>query len=263
MGSRRGYKKEEEDFLKKLVNSVIDQFFKEFSHQSSRLAPPDNQPPESEKEYSEYIWTFIEKNLSSFYQPGNPFVEDPVREAAARAKQLTAELDLEPKLTPKVVTLALYDFVIFCDDSGSMQTGNRVAVLEDTCQRVADIATFLQPQGISLRFINNDDKFDGSVDKNDIRKKVHGVQYTGMTQLGTMLQSKIIKPLIVDKIKARKYTKPLLAIIITDGCPTIEPEKCLQEVLKCKQILDQHHFSPASAVFLISRVGDDQTQKNS
>lgn len=110
--SRRGYKKEEEEFLKGLVNNVIDQFFKEFKQQSSLIAPP--KPPESDEEYSEYIWGFVAKNLSSFYQPGNPFVEDLVREAAVRAKQLTAELDLEPKLTPKLVTLALYDFVILC-----------------------------------------------------------------------------------------------------------------------------------------------------
>ncbi|KKZ62052.1 hypothetical protein EMCG_03514 [[Emmonsia] crescens] len=254
--SRRGYKKEEEEFLKGLVDNVIDQFFKEFKQQSALIAPP--KPPESDEEYSEYIWGFVAKNLSSFYQPGNPFVEGLVREAAVRAKQLTAELDLEPKLTPKLVTLALYDFVILCDDSSSMKTENRIEVLEDTCQRVADIATFLQPQGISLRFLNSSGNFDGLVHKEDIKNKVNSVQYDGVTQLGTMLQSKIIQPFIVNKINTKTFTKPLITIIITDGCPTIEHPTCLQEkVLQCKQILDKHDFEPAGAVFLISRVGSD------
>lgn len=99
-----------------------------------------------------------------------------------------------------------------------MTTGNRIEVLEDTCQRVADIATFLQPQGISLRFLNSSGNFDGLVHKEDIKKKVHSVQYDGVTQLGTMLQSKIIQPFIVDKINTKNFTKPLITIIITDGC---------------------------------------------
>ncbi|PGH05596.1 hypothetical protein AJ79_06763 [Helicocarpus griseus UAMH5409] len=258
MGSvpRRGYKKEEEDFLKKLVDDVVGQFFREFRNQSSSLAPP--KPPESKEEFSEYIWGFISKNLSAYYKPGNAFVNDLVQEAARRAKELTAEHDLESELTPKLATLGLYDFVILCDDSGSMQNGNRIEVLEDTCQRVAEIATLLQPQGISLRFLNSDKKSDGLANKDDVSKKVHDVSYDGFTPLGTSLETKVVKPFILDRINTGKLKKPLITIIITDGCPTSEPEECLKEkVEQCKKTLDKHGFGPAGAVFLISRVGND------
>ncbi len=53
------------------------------------------------------------------------------------------------------MTLALYDVVIFCDDSGSMafeEGGERVNDLKVILGRVAEVATLFDHNGINIRF---------------------------------------------------------------------------------------------------------------
>ncbi|KAE8356050.1 hypothetical protein BDV28DRAFT_127849 [Aspergillus coremiiformis] len=246
---------EREEAIDEIVEGVVDCFFSEFRKALSHV-----KVPQTEKDYHDYVWRFIEKNLSQHYQRGDPFVEELVKNAAAHAKDLTQEYDLKAEVTPKVVIMALYDFVILCDDSGSMKRGGRIQSLQDTCQCVADIAGLLQPQGISLRFLNypDDQHFDQLASQDDIKSKMSGVTYKGFTRLGTVLGSKITEPLILNKAKLNQFKRPVITIIITDGCPSGEPNDYFQQaILNCKKGLSQLPFEPASAIFIISRVGND------
>ncbi|KAE8365290.1 hypothetical protein BDV27DRAFT_171724 [Aspergillus caelatus] len=259
---------EKETFINDIIDEIVDQFLSEFRLHLSALLPEDSPArpvshpkfPETEEDYREYAWGFIETNLGPFYQPGDAFVEELIRSAAARAKDLTQEYELEPEVTPKLLIMALYDFVILCDDSGSMNKGDRIKVLEDTCQRVAQIAGLLQPQGVYLRFLNhkNDRNFDNLTDQEDIQGKMRAVKYSGKTRLGTVLKNKIIEPLIFEKARSRQLERPIITVIVTDGCPLGEETTCLEEtVLNCKKRLGELGFEPASAIFIISQVGDD------
>jgi hypothetical protein len=121
---------EEEEFLDEIVDGVVDQFLQEFKQLLAEVflepdslslpqpteveGSPPPKPPKTEEEYRTYVWNFIEKNLSAFYEPGDPFVEDIVQKAALRAQELTTTYHLAPETTPKLVKLALYDFVILC-----------------------------------------------------------------------------------------------------------------------------------------------------
>lgn len=52
------------------------------------------------------------------------------------------------------MTLALYDVVIFCDDSGSMafeEGGERINDLKVILGRVAEVATLFDSNGINIR----------------------------------------------------------------------------------------------------------------
>src|SRR5438034_566827 len=79
---------------------------------------------------------------------------------------------------------------VFADDSSSMKTGNRIFALQETIKKVAEIATVLEPSGMSIRFINSrrDGRFDHLTDMDDIMEKVQTVEYNGDTKLGTNLQ---------------------------------------------------------------------------
>ncbi|KAE8151440.1 hypothetical protein BDV25DRAFT_171467 [Aspergillus avenaceus] len=259
---------EEEEFLDKLVKDIVDQFFTEFRLQLRDLAPDDDSPtpmqsefiPETEKDYQEYIWRYIKRNLPRFYERGDPFVENLVTRAAACSRQITQEYDLDRKVTPKVAIMGLYDFVILCDDSGSMKKGTRIQALADVCQRISHIASAIHPQGVFLRFLNNQSDYPCEMmsDSEAIRAKILSTRYGGFTQLGTMLQTNITEPFIFEKYERKELKKPIIAVVITDGCPTKERREMFQEaVLYCKGRLTELKYEPASVIFLISRIGDD------
>ena len=113
---------EEEDAINDIVAHVVDQFLTEFSrrlgipHPEDMPSPsfPEAKIPETEEDYRRYVWHFIERNLRTYYHPGDPYVEELVKNAAARAKELTQKYELEPEVTPKLALMALYDFAILC-----------------------------------------------------------------------------------------------------------------------------------------------------
>ncbi|PWY96742.1 hypothetical protein BO94DRAFT_506218 [Aspergillus sclerotioniger CBS 115572] len=262
---------EEDDAINDIVAHVVDQFLMEFSrrlgipHPEDMPLPPfpEAKIPETEEDYRRYVWQFIEQNLQAYYQPGDPYVEELVKNAAARTKNLTQKYELEPEVTPKLALMALYDFAILCDNSTSMKRGRgiRIQALEDTCQNVAEIGCCIQEQGVYLRFLNTpENETFTKLTSEGIRTKMNTVKYSGLTRLGTVLSSKIVKPLILDKLESDQLEKPLITIIITDGDlkPQGEDASCLEEiVLGCKRRLDEHSGGSAGAVFLISRVGND------
>jgi hypothetical protein len=108
---------------------------------------------------------------------------------------------------------------LLLDDSASMTIDDRLGVLQDTLQRVTKFATILQPEGISLRFLNygNDGDFDGLKEEKDIMSIVKSVNASNGTPLGEKLHKKIVQPMIIDKAIAGCLEKPVIVVIITDG----------------------------------------------
>ncbi|KAI9854542.1 MAG: hypothetical protein M1813_000955 [Trichoglossum hirsutum] len=260
---------DEEDLSDEQIASLIIQRFLEafelqlggFIPEAEIIAPPTarNPPPETEEEYRAYVSDFIMKNVSAFYEPDDPEVEALIVRAASKAKEMTATYKLSAEVTPELVKLALYDFVILCDDSGSMKHGERISALKDTLQHVAEIATCLEPSGISVRFLNHkqDTGFNNLTDLRDIENMIDSVNFRGGTQLGRALESKIIQPMVIQKAKDESFKKPLITIVITDGEPTFEPLRTFQDnILNCKRSQVFQKYGPAAAVFIISRVGD-------
>lgn len=99
----------------------------------------------------------------------------------------------------------------------------RVPILKDTLQRVAQFATKLEPTGISLRFLNYPYDQRGGFDNlgavseiMDKTERVYEVQGGG-TQLGTMLNTKVVQPMIINKVNSGNFRKPIIVILITDG----------------------------------------------
>ncbi|RAK93730.1 hypothetical protein BO79DRAFT_164709, partial [Aspergillus costaricaensis CBS 115574] len=265
---------EHEDTINEIVAEVVDQFLTEFSRHLG-IQQPENSPlsrmlapkiPETEEEYREYVWGYIEHYLQSYYQPGDPYVEELVKSAAVRAKDLTQKYDLEPGTTPKLAVMALYDFVILCDDSSSMKSkkGARIRALEDTCQRVAEIASAIQDQDVYLRFLNStEDRHLNKLSPTEIRNHMKKVKYYGWTRLGNALRTKIVQPLIFEPLENGLSAKPVITIVVTDGHPDGEDENCFGEtILECKKKLTQLSKQPAGAIFLISRVGNDANAEN-
>ena len=100
-----------------------------------------------------------------------------------------------------------------------MKEGNRITALQETIKRVSEFANYLEPSGMSIRFLNfdGDENFDNLADVDDIMQKVQMVNYDGNTKLGQRLQMKIVSPMILQKVDNNTFQKPLIVAVITDG----------------------------------------------
>lgn len=75
---------------------------------------PGDAPPQTKEEYVAYAQDFVTENIENFVNVTEESVKSIAELAAARADILTAELGLRPEVTPGLVKLAFYDFVILC-----------------------------------------------------------------------------------------------------------------------------------------------------
>ena len=108
------------------------------------------------------------------------------------------------------------------DDSTSMTFDLQyIPALINTLRRVAQFATILQPKGVSIRFLNHDEgsrrMYDDLTDAHDIAMKVASVPFSGNTRLGEVLDDKIVRPMILDKVTSGMLERPVFVVIITDG----------------------------------------------
>jgi hypothetical protein len=82
--------------------------------------PKDNSrvPPRPSNEYLNQPSQFIARKLENFYCQSGSSSEhstaQTIQQATARARQVTEDFGLSPEFTPRLVLLALYDFVILC-----------------------------------------------------------------------------------------------------------------------------------------------------
>ncbi|OAP62381.1 hypothetical protein AYL99_04584 [Fonsecaea erecta] len=237
-------------------SEYVEQPLTPLSDNSEQIYAEVTSSPQKSQEYLSQ--TIENTGLSGFYDKDHPRVQTVAINAAARAARISSTYELTPKTTLGVIKLALYNFVILCDDSGSMKQENRIPALKTTLMRVVEIATLLEETGISIRFLNysRDSRLDDLRRPEDIVQKVASVRWKGITKLGNMLQEKIIQPMIIDKVKRRTFETPLIVVIITDGEPYGEHRETLRDKIRqCKQDLSGTDFGDGSVVFIISRVG--------
>lgn len=105
-----------------------------------------------------------------------------------------------------------WDFVMICDDSGSMNTrtdqGTRWTELCMNTKRTVKICTQLDPDGISVNFLNR--KGSKNVTKFDQVKSLFRKGPSGSTPLGAALER---------ALKEKTPGKPMVILIATDGTP--------------------------------------------
>ena len=77
--------------------------------------------------------------------------------SACTCRSLAAKYNMPMELAYSMASLALYDIIIYADDSGSMafeEGGERISDLKLMVGRVADVATLFDDDGILVRFMN-------------------------------------------------------------------------------------------------------------
>lgn len=200
--------------------------------------------------------------LDCFYPPNSPQLNQLFSTVnSVDFKAMAARYNMPLELATEMVTLALYDIVIFCDDSGSMQfeeSGERVNDLKVILGRVAEVATNFDTNGINIRFMNCNVQGNNIRDSISASNLVSQVQFNGLTPLGSKLDEKVMRPFIVDPVQSRSLQKPVLVIVITDGEPTGEAPNTVLNVIKgVKQMVSNSQYGPGAVGIEFSQVGKD------
>ncbi|TGJ84332.1 hypothetical protein E0Z10_g4427 [Xylaria hypoxylon] len=224
--------------------------------------------------------------LEKFFPPGNPYVQQ-VAEKAAELRNDPNNLLNSPAQIDALAKLALYQPVLYCDDSGSMwnedngpgtNKGDRWQAQIDLVKKMSDITTRAVPNkgGCHLRFINRDLPTSNNLDEAAIGQIFNNYgRGTGWTPIGTMLRKHVLDQLIYKDLEDGTLIKrPLLVMCITDGFPTQEramdgvtpgPEdansnqdadRFRKEIRKCGQLLEAKDYKPEVVRFSISRIGN-------
>jgi len=169
--------------------------------------------------------------------------------------QLAARWRMPVELAVSLSALALYDIVIYADDSGSMESGNgeRIDDLKLIVSKVAEVATLFDDDGIEVRFINSNVQGNHIKTADDASRLLRSLEYRWDTKIGTQLEAKILQPMAYS----RKLRKPLLVISVTDGEPTDNPNDKIVSVIKeCKKKMEAKGYGPHAVAFQFAQLLD-------
>ncbi|KAI4127303.1 MAG: hypothetical protein LQ338_003263 [Usnochroma carphineum] len=238
-------------------------------------APPAQASRHQIEAYKQLLQTTIQqKSLQNMIPSNHPNLEKYAQRAASQIDQLCASWKVPREMGQDLVKLALFDIILYIDNSGSMtfeQDGARVEELRKILTSVVYVATLFDDDGISIRFMNDwpsnpaTDGFDmRRLDRIQNEQMVEHImskaRFVGLTPLGTELRNKVIDPLVLGPARARQLQKPVLVITITDGQPAGEPANAIIETIRyaSNELSRMPQYGPGAISLQFAQVGDDQ-----
>ncbi|KAK2667968.1 von Willebrand factor, type A [Fusarium oxysporum f. sp. vasinfectum] len=166
----------------------------------------------------------------------------------------------------KYAFLSTFDTIFVIDDSGSM-AGRSWREVREALSTIAPICTSHDPDGIDVYFLNHRSPAVGTGvqapggyfqirDANQVQHLFESVRPCGATPTGSRLHS-ILKPYVAHLSRRAANvdsTKPVNIIVITDGCPTDDPESIITHHAKK---LDQIEAPPHQVGIQFFQVGNE------
>ncbi|KAM0450880.1 hypothetical protein ACHAO4_006271 [Trichoderma viride] len=184
----------------------------------------------TQKEFVENIGQYLENRqlLERFFKGKEDFIQNFARKIVSLEEGSASDLG---------------------DDSTSMKREGRWESQKELIQRITQVTTLVLPdgEGVALRFINRDVDNATNLTLEGIRDILQPMTWQpgGDTPIGTNLRSKILQPLVYDKITKGTLERPVLIIIITDGMPEPEDSSVLvNAILECERQLQENAYPP-------------------
>ncbi|KAJ9091827.1 hypothetical protein QFC19_008941 [Naganishia cerealis] len=202
-----------------------------------------------------------DQNIQAFYPPGSlDMIAAQVASSGALDK-IANEWRMPKELATDLVKIALFDVVLYVDDSGSMafeEGGERIDDLKLIMSRVAYATSLFDQDGIQVRFMNSRVEGNGINSEQGALRLVDQVRFSGLTPLGTQLDAKIIQPLLLGPARAGQLKKPLLIVILTDGTPAGEPkEQVFNVIMRTNQELQRTRYGADAVSYQFAQIGND------
>lgn len=179
----------------------------------------------------------------------------------ANIQQLMKDWNVSQEVAMDVVKLSLFDTVIYVDDSGSIEfeeNGTRKSQLRDYLGLIATAASKFDEDGITIRFMNSQERGDNIRTKEGAEALVARIRFAGLTPMGTSLRSKVLEPLVIGPARAGRLEKPVLVITITDGQPAGEPHNAVADAIRSTvDELSRTKYGRGAVAFQFAQVGSD------
>ncbi|KAL8770866.1 MAG: hypothetical protein Q9209_003517 [Squamulea sp. 1 TL-2023] len=210
--------------------------------------------------------------------PNHPSLDKYAQRAAGQVDQVCARWNIPREIGQDLVKLALFDIILYIDNSGSMlfeEGGERIKDLKLIISRVVSAAMLFDDDGISIRFMN-DWPSDPTTDGLDMRRLdrvqdegmvehiISKVKFAGLTPLGTELKNKVIDPLVLGPARNRQLRKPVLVITVTDGQPAGEAINAVHETIRyaSNELARMPQYGTGAISFQFAQVGNDQMARD-
>ncbi|KAK9316812.1 hypothetical protein V1524DRAFT_425645 [Lipomyces starkeyi] len=231
-----------------------------YNSRPQQYGPPPAAPGGLNANYLSLLQKAIQENgLQSFYPPNS--LEAIASRITGQIQQIAQLWRLPTEIAVDLVRLALYDIVLYIDDSGSMafeENGERIDDLKLILSRVAYAAALFDNDGIEVRFMNSKVQGNGINSEAAASNLVSQVRFSGLTPLGSGLLSKVLDPLVLGPARSGSMKKPVLVIAITDGQPAGEDSRTVFDVIKgAKRSLASTRYGPGAVAFQFAQVGSD------
>jgi hypothetical protein len=205
--------------------------------------------------------TIQEKGLHTFYPPGSPQLDQIARVAAQKVDILCQRWHISSEIGRDVIKLALFDIILYIDDSGSMafeEGGGRIADLKVILSRVAFAASLFDDDGVQVRFMNSEEQGNGIRNEQQVNDLVSRVRFTGVTPMGQELNDKIIQPLVLGPARSGQLRKPVLIITVTDGNPAGDKMNVFQVIKDAaRELAHNPRYGSGAVSFQFAQVGND------
>ncbi|KAJ9613569.1 hypothetical protein H2200_003511 [Cladophialophora chaetospira] len=203
-----------------------------------------------------------EKGLQNFYPPGHPMLDQIANRGAQQVAQLASTWRISSEIASDIVKLALYDVILYIDDSGSMQfeeNGERIDDLKLILSRVAFATSLFDEDGIQVRFMNSPDQGNGIKSEQQVNEMIGRTRFSGLTPMGRELQAKILGPLVLQQARNGNLRKPVLVITITDGQPTGESSSDVAKIIGAasSELARNPRYGKGALAFQFAQVGND------
>ena len=206
--------------------------------------------------------TIQEKGLQSFYPPNSPQLDQIAQKASQQVDQLCQTWKVNREIGQDIVKLALFDIILYIDDSGSMafeENGERIDDLKVILTRVAFAASLFDDDGVQVRFMNSAEQGNGIRHDQQVNEMVSRVRFSGLTPMGTQLDQKILQPLVLGPARSGQLRKPVLVITITDGQPAGENTDTVFKVITsaANELSRNPRYGKGAVSFQFAQVGND------
>ncbi|GES66844.1 transcription factor RfeF [Aspergillus terreus] len=175
------------------------------------------------------------------------------RNADAWGKKIMEDRSLNDEFIQDLLVLALFDCILFLDNSGSMAREERREQRREICTIIVDVETMIfdNTEDVRVEFLNGPVHGVAS-EPADLEGLLDYTDDYGQTPLGTELEAKVLNKHVYPKLNRRDAFRPVLISVITDGAPSGEPTDTFKEkIKKCKALLNDREYT---------RVGDKREE---
>jgi hypothetical protein len=166
-------------------------------------------------------------------------------------------------MTIDLAVLALYDIIIFADDSSSMLNREinednlkRFDIMKIVVETIGFFSTLMDTDGIVVRFFNSNEEGNGIINSSDVSSLFDKVKPCGNTPMGEKLKSKIFDQIIKPIMNSQEISKPILIITITDGIPNSQTI-LINTICEIKDFCSKTKYGSNAVAFSFAQIGSD------